>query len=41
MKWTITCKNNLFVVRCLGNTLTFCTLDGALSFIKDMGGLQP
>ena len=39
MKWTVTCKNNQFVVRYDGYTLTFLTLGGALSFIKDMGGL--
>lgn len=50
MKWTITCKKNIFVVRLLvnkngfpmpPNSLTFLTLEGALAYLRDMEALQP
>lgn len=40
MKWTITCKEDRFVVRVNGDhPVAFSTLDEALTFIKTMGGL--
>lgn len=50
MKWTITCKKDRFTVRMLTDkdgfplpyfAVTFPTLDGALGYVKTMGGLQP
>lgn len=50
MKWTITCKNNQFVVRLPLSkhgdplpfqSITFLTLEGALAYLRDMEAIQP